>query len=249
MGKIIKFVILDILKSKSLVIYTLLMFFMSFAITQIAKDLAQIFIVLIFSTILPLFSSFFTMSYVNNNRRLVELLLSQPISRTKIWFGLYLGLLLWMECSFFVGVGLPFLLSDLVRDISFDVIAGGVLLSAVFTSIGMLTSVLFKNKMRGIVFVFIVLIFLGLIYDIILVAISTEYSDYPIDELIAVLVFFNPIDIARIYVLKMDSYGVASMVLEGTFGQNIRGVMYIALFVWIFFPLLWSFNKFLKKDY
>ena len=53
----------------------------------------------------PLVSIIFTTIYLYNSSEFIELLLSQPIRRARIWTGLFFGLFFSLALAFIVGAG------------------------------------------------------------------------------------------------------------------------------------------------
>nr|HNH22283.1 ABC transporter permease [Ferruginibacter sp.] len=114
MKKIIKYVIIDILRNRIMLAYTLFLFLIGSSIFSLednsAKGLMSLLnIVLI---IVPLVSLLFSAIYVYNSAEFLELLVSQPLRRRTIWLSLFIGLAGSMAVSFFAGIGIPILLFE-----------------------------------------------------------------------------------------------------------------------------------------
>ena len=94
MNRIIKIILLDILKSKIVIAYTLILAILSWSSFALednsAKGILTILNVILFTV--PLVSILFATIYLYNSSEFIELLLSQPIKRKKIWISLFLGL-------------------------------------------------------------------------------------------------------------------------------------------------------------
>jgi len=101
MNRIIKIILLDILKNKIVLAYTLILAALSWSSFALednsAKGLLTILNVILFTV--PLVSILFATIYLYNSSEFIELLLSQPIKRRKIWTSLFLGLSLSMVQS------------------------------------------------------------------------------------------------------------------------------------------------------
>jgi Cu-processing system permease protein len=92
---------------------------------------------------------FFQPSYLYNSSEFIELLLSQPVKRNKIWFSLFVGLSLSLLFAFFAGAGLPILIYA-PSEVSLMMILMGITISTVFVSIAFLSSVFTRDKAKGI---------------------------------------------------------------------------------------------------
>src|SRR5690606_24806017 len=113
MNRLIKIILLDILKNKIVLSYAIILGILSWSSFALednsAKGLLTILNVILFTV--PLVSILFTTIYLYNSSEFIELLLSQPIKRNKIWQSLFLGLSASMALAFFIGAGIPLLLN------------------------------------------------------------------------------------------------------------------------------------------
>ena len=117
MGKNIKYVIVDTLCNKIVLAYTLFLLAISLSVFNLEDNetkglLSLLNIVLI---IIPLVSIIFSTIYVFNSSEFLELLVSQPLQRKKIWISLSGSLTL----SFIIGAGIPIMIySPPIPDLS-----------------------------------------------------------------------------------------------------------------------------------
>src|SRR3954468_19705439 len=112
MKKLIKYVIIDILRNKIIIAYTLLLLAISLAVLNLEDNtskgvLSLLNIVLI---IVPLLSIIFSTIYVYNAAEFIELLVSQPLKRTTLLVSIYAGLTISLILAVLVGIGLPVIL-------------------------------------------------------------------------------------------------------------------------------------------
>ena len=109
MNRIIKFVMLDIVKNKIVLTYAILLAVLSWSVFSLEDNSAKGLLTLLNVMLLtvPLVSIIFSTIYIYNSSEFIELLVSQPIKRSKIWISLFLGLCLALITAFFVGVGIP----------------------------------------------------------------------------------------------------------------------------------------------
>ena len=105
MLKLSRYVLYDILRSKVVIAYTLFLFIVSFSLFQLEENdskaiLSLLNIVLI---VVPLISMIFTTIHYYNSYEFIELMLSQPLSRTRILLSEYGGVALSLLSAFFIG--------------------------------------------------------------------------------------------------------------------------------------------------
>ena len=109
MKKIIKYVIIDILRNKIMLAYTVFLLLISLSIFSLEDNSAKGLLSLlnIILIIVPLVSLLFSAIYVYNSSEFLELLVSQPLKRKTIWLSLFSGLAASMAFAFLIGAGLP----------------------------------------------------------------------------------------------------------------------------------------------
>ncbi|MDP4213704.1 MAG: ABC transporter permease, partial [Bacteroidota bacterium] len=84
MKKIIKYVVLDILRNRIVLAYTVFLFIISLSVFNLEDNAAKGLLSLlnIILIIVPLISIIFSTIYVYNSTEFIELLVSQPVKRT-----------------------------------------------------------------------------------------------------------------------------------------------------------------------
>jgi len=94
MNKIARFILFDILKNKIVIMYTILLFIISWSVLGLDNNetKATLSLLNVVLLVVPLVSIIFSTIYVYNSSQFIELLLSQPVPRGKVWFNLFLGL-------------------------------------------------------------------------------------------------------------------------------------------------------------
>ncbi|MEG1238947.1 MAG: ABC transporter permease subunit, partial [Flavobacterium sp.] len=166
MNKIIKIIFIDILKSKIIIAYTLMLAILSWSSFAMedssAKGLLTILNVILFTV--PLVSILFSTIYIYNSSEFIELLLSQPVKRKKIWIGMFLGLSLSLILAFFLGAGIPLLVYSL-DSVGIMMILMGIMISTVFTSLACLSSILTRDKAKGIGISIMLWLYFALLFD------------------------------------------------------------------------------------
>jgi len=112
MNKITKYVMTDILRNKIVIGYTLLLLLIYFSVFNLDDNatkglLSLLNLVLI---IVPLVSIIFSTIYIYNSAEFIELLVSQPLKRKRIWVSLFTGLGGSLSMSILLGIGVPVLI-------------------------------------------------------------------------------------------------------------------------------------------
>lgn len=254
MNRIVKYIILDILKNKIVIIYTVLLSILSWSVFSLEDNSSKGMLTLLNVILLtvPLVSVIFSTIYLYNSSEFIELLLSQPIKRSKIWNSLFMGLVISLMFSFFIGVGIPILIYS-PNDIGIMMLLVGVFISTIFVSIAFLSSILTRDKAKGIGISIILWLFFGLLFDGIVLFLLFQLSDYPIEKLMIGITALNPIDLARILILlHLDvsaMMGHTGAVFKEFFGTTLGIIIvFIILLLWIVIPYYVSILKFKSKD-
>lgn len=254
MNRIIKIILLDILKNKIVLGYTLILALLSWSSFGLednsAKGLLTILNVILFTV--PLVSVLFSTIYLYNSSEFIELLLSQPVKRKKIWLSLFLGLSLSMLLAFFVGAGIPLLVyaSD---PVGFMMIVVGCLISVIFVALAFLSSIITRDKAKGIGIAIMIWLYFALLFDGIVLFLLFQFSDYPIEKAMVAVTALSPIDLARIQILlhldQSAMLGYTGAIFKDFFGTAV-GLMlsFSLLLLWVAIPFFISLKKFNKKD-
>jgi Cu-processing system permease protein len=145
MKKIIKYVMLDILRSKIIIGYTLFLLAVSLSVFSLEDSSSKGLISLlnIILIIVPLVAIIFSTIYVYNSTEFIELLVSQPVKRKTLWLSIFIGLSFAFLLAFFIGAGIPILLYQ-PDATGITMLLTGMLLSVIFVSIALLR--ICKNK-------------------------------------------------------------------------------------------------------
>src|SRR5690554_4835434 len=133
MNKIAKHVILDILRNKIVVAYTLFLFIFSLGLFFMEdnpeKSMASILTINLI--LIPLVSIIFSTIYVYNSNEFIEFLAAQPIKRKTLWISIFLGLSFSLALAFLIGCGIPILIFA-ATPTGMSMLLMGVLLSIIF---------------------------------------------------------------------------------------------------------------------
>lgn len=252
--KLSKYVLYDIIRSRIILAYTLFLLIVSVSMFQMEENSSKAMLSLlnIVLIVLPLVSLVFTTIHYYNSYEFIELMSSQPMSRTRILLSEYAGVSISLLSSFLIGVGIPVMIFA-ADATGYALLFTGICLSLVFTSIAFLTSVIARDKARGIGFALLLWFYFALIYDGLVLLILFSFSDYPLEKITLLLSALNPVDLGRIFImLKMDIsalMGYTGALYKDFFGSG-TGILFTAgiMLIWIIVPLLLAVRKFRRKD-
>ena len=254
MRKVLKYVIYDVLRSKMVIGYTVLLFALCSGLYYLGSGDSKTTVSLLHIVLLvvPLMSIVFGTIHYYNSREFIELLMAQPIRRRRILLGEYLGLSCSLATALIIGLGVPILMWD-INETSLYLLLVGVMLTFIFTALAFLASVRSSDKAKGIGTALLMWFYFSILYDGIVLWILSSFSDYPLEKPVLFLTALNPIDLGRVLVLlKLDTsalMGYTGALYQKFFGSG-AGIAYsfVFLIVWMLIPLLWSLKIFSKKD-
>jgi len=254
MNRIIKFVILDILKNRIVLIYTFILAMLSWSVFSLedssTKGLLSLLNIILL--IVPLVSIIFTTIYLYNSAEFIELLLSQPIQRKKIWLSLFIGMSVSMVLAFVIGAGIPLLIYE-ASSVGFMMLGTGCLVSVVFVAIAFLSAIITRDKAKGIGISIMLWLFFALLYDGVILFLMFQLSDYPIEKAMVGISALNPISLARILILlHLDvsaMMGYTGAIFKDFFGTTTGlFISFFLLILWVIVPFYISLLFFKKKD-
>lgn len=254
MNRIIKFIILDILKNKIVLVYTILLSILAWSVFSLEDNNTKGLLTLLNVVLLtvPLVSVIFSTIYLYNSSEFVELLLSQPINRAKIWWSLFFGLVFSLMFSFIIGVGIPIFIYA-PGNVGMMMLLVGLFISTVFVSIAFFSSIITRDKAKGIGISIMLWLFFALLFDGIVLFLLFQLADYPIEKMMVGITALNPIDLARILILlHLDvsaMMGYTGAIFKDFFGTSLGIIIvFVILTLWILIPYLISLRKFKRKD-
>lgn len=253
-NKIQRFIVADILKNRIVAVYTLLLAVLSWSVFGLEDDSHKGVLTLLHLVLLttPLVSIIFTTIYLYNSAEFIELLLSQPVRRSKIWTGLFLGLFISLALSFVLGAGIPVFLY-VQGQTAFMLVLMGILITAVFVALGFLCAILSRDKARGIGISILLWLFFSLLFDGLVLFLLFQFADYPIEKPMVVLAALNPVDLARIFIiLQLDvsaMLGYTGAIFRDFFGSGGGTMIGLGLLIlWVVIPFLISRRMFIRRD-
>lgn len=254
MLKIIKYVVGDILRNRIMVVYTIFLLAISLSFFNLEDNISKGLLSLlnIVLIIIPLVSIIFSTIYIYNSAEFIELLVSQPLKRKNIWISIFAGMAISLTVAFMIGAGIPILFYA-PSSTGIAMLVMGILLSIIFASIAMLTSVMIRDKAKGIGISILLWLYFSLLFDGIILFLLFQFEDYPLEKPMIAMTALNPIDLGRILILlKMDIsalMGYTGAVFRDFFGTQAGFMMsLLIMFVWILIPAALSVRKFNRKD-
>ena len=260
MLKILKYAGYDLLRSRWTYIYCSFFLLITLSLLFLSSDLSKVIISLMNVVLLlvPLIATMFGVMYYYNSREFTELLLAQPIKRSHIFLGQYLGIAGSLSLSLIIGIGLPFLFYGIFNSAEimnfFVLLSTGIFLSFIFSAIALWIALRNENRIKGFGMAILVWLFLAVIYDGIFLLSLVWFNDYPIEKFALFGTLFNPIDLSRILILmKLDIsalMGFTGAVFQKFFGTTLGMAAAIAiLMAWVSIPV-WRIHSVSKtKDF
>jgi len=260
MLKILKYSFYDLMRSRWSYVYFVFYLVLGIVLLFLNNDLSKAVITLmnVIIVLVPLIGTIFGVMYYYNSKEFTELLLAQPLKRSSIFLGQYLGVALSLTMSLILGLGIPFIFYGLFRsaviwDFSLLLITG-TFLTFIFTALAFNIALSNENKIKGFGYAILLWLFLAVIYDGIFLMSLVFFEDYPLDKVSLLGSMLNPIDLSRtLILLKLDIsalLGYTGAVFKKFFGTNFGLIIsIIMLSVWVIIPVWRIVFKSKRKDF
>lgn len=260
-GKIMKYELRDVARSRWLFAYTAFFLLVTDALLRFSDGggkalLSLMNVVLI---IIPLVTVVFATMYLYNAREFTEVLLAQPVGRRQLFAGLYLGLTLPLSAGFAAGVTLPFVYQGGLGDPALRATLGalvvtGVALTAVFTALAYLIATRTDDRVKGLGIAIAGWLAASVLYDGLVLFLALRFADYPVERPLLGLMLANPVDLARIVLLLQFDVsalmGYTGAVFKHFFGSaGGIAIAATALLLWIALPVVGGLRAFERKDF
>lgn len=250
---VIKYAYFDLLRSRFILAYTLLLLASTVALFQLDSDSGKVVLSLlnILLMVVPLVSVVFTSIHFFNSYEFMELMLAQPINRKVVFFGEYVAVASSLCSAFLIGVGLPMVMFGAQN---WMLLFTGTMLTLAFVSVAFLSSVLTRDKARAIGMALFLWLYFTLIYDGFLLWIVYTFSDYPLEKVTLAMIALNPVDLARILMLLQLDIS-ALMGYTGAFYRDFFGTSvgmafsFGTLILWVLLPLAGALRVFNRRDW
>lgn len=260
MGKILRYSIADLLRSRWSYVYFLFYLILGFTLLFLNNNVPKAVITLmnIIIVLTPLIGTIFGIMYHYSSREFTTMLLALPIRRTKVFLGQYIGLSLSLTMSLVLGLGIPFAVYGLfgsseIWNFSILLIIGS-FLTFIFVALASNIALSNTNRIKGFGYAILLWLFLAVIYDGIFLTLLVFFDDYPIDKFALISTMFNPIDLSRMLILlKLDIsalLGYTGAVFHQFFGTSLGMVIsFSVLLLWVCIPTWMLVRKVKKKDF
>ncbi|WP_298930868.1 ABC-2 transporter permease [uncultured Allomuricauda sp.] len=260
MLKILKYSFYDLMRSRWSYVYFLFYLALGFVLLFLNNDVSKAVITLmnVIIVLVPLIGTIFGVMYYYDSKEFTELLLAQPIKRSSIFLGQYLGVACSLTLSLVLGLGIPFLLYGLFRsDVIFDfslLLVTGAFLTLIFTAIAFNIALSNENKIKGFGYAVLAWLFLAVVYDGLFLMSLIIFEEYPLDSFSLAATMLNPIDLSRtLILLKLDIsalLGYTGAVFKQFFGTNTGLIISILmLLLWTILPISRLAYKAKRKDF
>jgi Cu-processing system permease protein len=260
MLKILKYSFFDLMRSRWSYVYFIFYLLIGFVLLFLNNDTSKAVITLmnIIVVLTPLIGTIFGVMYYYNSREFTELLLAQPLKRSTIFLGQYIGVSISLSLSLVLGLGIPFLAYGVTQSTAiFDflsLLVVGAFLTFIFVALAFNIALSNENKIKGFGYAMLVWLFLAVIYDGLFLISLIIFQDYPLDQFSLFATIFNPIDLSRIVILlKLDIsalLGYTGAVFQKFFGTNFGIIISsTVLSLWIVLPVLRLIYKSKKRDF
>lgn len=258
--KIMRWVGRDVLRSAWVFFYTAFFLSLSVAFFTFFEEPSRILLSLLnlVLMVVPLVSLIFALTYLFNNRNFVLLTLTQPVSRSSVFWGLWGGLGGPLALALLLGMGLPmgFYLVEHPSYVWFALmmLAGAVLLSQIFLGIALWLAFAFEDRLKALAVGLLVWLALTFFYDGLILTVIVLASAYPVEKIAVGLSFLNPLDLVRLLVImQMDVaalMGFTAAVFKKFLGSvwgSVSAVLALAL--WMILPTLRASTRFQRRDF
>jgi Cu-processing system permease protein len=210
--------------------------------------------------VVPLAALSFGVLALTPERGSAEMLFAQPVSRTRILMGRYLGLFAALGAAQAIGFGLAGLV---IRDRAgiegvaafLAVVAVSLVLTAVFLSIAaMLAQARAARRARVLAIALVVWFMTVVLYDVAVLGIASLLRSGTASRLLIVAALVNPADAARVVALMAvegtAAFGAASLALLRFTGGAVNAALLASasLLAWTVLPLLVAARRLVRAD-
>ncbi len=260
MFKILKYSFYDLSRSRWSYVYFFFYLLLGVVLLFLNNNLSNAVITLmnVIIILVPLIGTIFGIMYYYNSREFTELLLAQPIRRSSIFLGQYLGVAISLSLSLVLGLGLPFIAyglfeSAIIWDF-FSLLTTGVFLTFIFTALAFNIALSNENKIKGFSYAILMWLFLAVIYDALFLLSLVYFQEYPLDKFSLFATMLNPIDLSRILIiLKLDIaalLGYTGAVFKQFFGTGLGFLLAMSvLSLWVVLPVMRMVYVAKRKDF
>lgn len=254
MLKIVKYVVLDIIRSRIVIAYTAFLLAAAIGIFNLGGDISKGLIGLLSLVlfVVPLVSLIFGTIHFYNSYEFIELIAAQPLKRRTILLAEFLGVCVSLGSAFLLGVGIPVVLYAATAT-GFTLVAVGLAMTVIFIALAFLGAVVTRDKARGIGLAMLLWFYFAILHDGLMLLVMAGFEEYPLEKATIGMIALNPIDLGRVIVLlQMDVsalMGYTGALMKDLLGSALgvsSGAGVLAL--WALLPLALSVLIFRRKD-
>lgn len=195
---------------------------------------------------------------VHHARDTIELLLAQPVSRLRLFLGLYLGNALPLALAIVVGMVAPFAWHGLLfgpmgaRLLPLLLVALG--LTCISTALAFLVAVRIDDRVRALAVALGLWLVAAVVWDGIILLLAMLVGERPIEGVMLSLLASNPVDLARVLLLLGSDaaalLGYTGAVVQHALGTTMGRVALVwALSLWLIVPLAAAARAFQRKHF
>ncbi len=257
--KILKFEFNNVVRSRWILSVFGFFFIITYALftfeANTQKSILSLFNLVIY--LVPLIGLIFGTMYFYNSKEYIEMMLCQPIPRSALFFGLYLGTTLPLSLSLIGGMLLPYLLFNPSKNF-FELLSllmiESIVLTFISISIAFLISTKLSDKVKGLSLSLFIYLVMAIAFDGLMLLFIFMFSDYPVEKILLFLSLFNPVNLSRtLFVMKFDIS--ALMGLTGALFKKFYGSFFgtfvsaTSLLLWAVVPFWFGLKSFIKKDF
>ena len=258
--KVTRYQLRDVLRNRWVLGYAAVLLLLTEALIRLGGDPERALVSLLNVALLlvPLVALVFGTMYLYHAREFIELALAQPVSRSRMFTGLYLGLAVPLAGAVLAGLGLPFLLHAAEHALPWRslvmLVGTGVLLTLAFTAIAFWLALSIEDRARGLGAALGAWFGAAVIYDGIVLLLTLIFDRYPLEWPLLGLTLLNPLDLGRI-ILLLDFDAAALMGYTGAVFQRTLGtplglaIGAVALLAWTAMPLALGLRRFRRRDF
>lgn len=260
MFKILKYSFYDLMRSRWSYVYFAFYLALGFVLLFLNNDVDKAVITLmnIIIVLTPLIGTIFGIMYYYNSKEFTELLLAQPLKRSTIILGQYIGISLSLTLSLVIGLGIPFVAYGLFKSaVIFDftlLLVVGSFLNFIFVALSYNIALSTENKIKGFGYAILMWLFLAVIYDGLFLISLLMFQEYPLGKFSLIATMLNPIDLGRILIILKLNFsallGYTGAVFKEFFGTNFGMIIsMLVLSAWVLLPVLNVKRMLNKKDF
>ncbi len=258
--RIARYQLQDVLRSRWILFYGLFFLVLTDALFRFGGDGERVLLSLLNVVLIaiPLVSVVLGAMYLYASREFTELLLSHPVRRSSLFFGLFMGLALPLAAAFALGTGLPFWAHGGAAGTGWapllQLLGTGVLLTLVFAALAFVVALATEDRIKGLGLCLGIWLLFAVIFDGLVLMGIHLFADYPLERATIAASLLNPVDLGRILLILNFEIsalmGFTGAVFQQFFGSVQGQVVSLgALGLWVLVPFLLGMRAFTRKNF